>query len=252
MTIEDHDEGGNAPVFPDGDGPASVALLEHPWSMSRHRSFIALCRGGAEHAYELRDFSPPSLFEALMGRVQSASIQRVDDYVHGIRVLSFDVPESVSPARVAAKLAELLGGKPFGFYAVVRSQNGFHNAHELFSLLRRASGNPPVVVSKLVNPMAGGGADDLFPAASTHRAISAGLVEPDKAQHSGSVAHYGGIPPCPVCGKTQLRKRHGAFCQALLEPATAPEDAAGVGPTMEWLAETSNDDGPDSLTDELG
>ena len=248
MSAND-DEGGDAPAFPEGDGPASVVLLEHPWPMSRHRSFIALCRGGAEHAYELRDFSPPSLFEALLGRVRSASIKRVDDYVHAVPVLSFELPEGVSPARVAAKLAELLGGKPSGFYAVVRSKNGYHNAHELLSLLRRAAGNPPVAVRKLVNPMAGGGADDLFPAASTHRAVAAALVEPDKAQHSGSVVHYGGIPPCPVCGKVQVRKRHGALCESLLAPETVPEDAAGVGPTMDWLSAASMDEDEPDATD---
>ncbi len=230
------------PSFPEGEGPASVALLEHPWSMTRHRSLIALRRGGAENAYELWDFEPPSLFDAILGKVKAATVRLADDYANAVEVLSFTLPEGASPAAVAAKLADLLGGKPAGFYAVVRSQNGFHEAHEAFTLLHRAVGCPPLTVRKLSSGMAGG-TTDVFDAAKTHRAVAAGINERDRAQRFGARVHYGGVPPCPACGKELVRHRGRHICEELITPAEVAADGAGVGPTMAWIDQAGNEQG---------
>lgn len=140
------DDVSDTPVFPAGEGPARVALVEHPDPVCRMRAAIALQRGGRENAYELAGHTPSGLVQGLMTKPTiSAKSKLVRDAEASIPVMSFEVPKGVAPEVVAAKLAELMAGVVGQFYPVVLSQNGFHAASWAFEVLRKMCGAPVTI-----------------------------------------------------------------------------------------------------------
>jgi hypothetical protein len=142
------------PAFPLGQGPARVALIEHPDPYCRQRQGISLQRDGDERTYELGDHDPRSLVSGLVSSLggqkalPASRIRLMDDYRHLTTVQWFDVPESVSPDALALRLERYLRGEIPGFLGHVLQQNGYHAAHGAFDALWRAAGQPPIVVGR--------------------------------------------------------------------------------------------------------
>ncbi len=140
------DTASDDPTFPAGDGPARVALVEHPDPLCRMRAAIALQRGGLEHAYQLVGYQPSSLVASLIEKPAiSARCKLVSDSEANVPVMSFEVPQSVAPQVVAAKLSQLLRGEVGQFYPVVLGQNGYHAASWAFETLRKMCGVPVTI-----------------------------------------------------------------------------------------------------------
>jgi hypothetical protein len=152
----DEDHAGDTPCFPEGEGQARVALVEHPDPLCRARGFIALQRGEREHAYELCDFQEQSVVERALGwagiggaTTRRARVRRARDYHASIPSLTFDVPADIDPSLLAAALTPILLGEVPGAYGVAHSQVAFTTPHDAFQRLRSLAGDPPIKSRKL-------------------------------------------------------------------------------------------------------
>ncbi len=190
---------GAVPTFPAGEGPPRVALVEHPDPLCRMRAMVALQRGDQENAYELREARAPSLVDAVLGWTASeAVVCRADDYAVSNTVMYFDLPDDIAPGAITQKLGQLLRGEVDGFYGVTTGQNAYHNAHWAFEALRKAAGNPPIVITR--HRRTGGG--DLLKSAQQTCAVEAALeTVDDQPTLIASLTGGGkGLPPSKQTG----------------------------------------------------
>lgn len=143
---------GDVPVFPEGEGTASVARYEHPDPLCRNRGILGLERGEQRRLYELSAWKEPGLVTGLLASLQGGSAgsgavirEVLDDGF--LQLERFDLPDGVSPGTVAGKLARILLGQTPGLRGHAAAQNAFHSVAWAFQELRRTAGDPPVVTS---------------------------------------------------------------------------------------------------------
>jgi hypothetical protein len=202
---------GDMPAFPPGKAQAKVAIVEHPAPQSRNRVFIALMRGDAVNAYELKGYTKQSVVGAALDHA-GVEKQKSTLYIHHVAdagnfmvVMSFNVPADIDLVFVAVCLKIMLADNS-SIYGVVHETAVFHTTWHVFERLRERCGDPqPAVTVFRTENFYGERPGDLIGASQGSRPIEHEAAPgPKTTQVSGPKVKTGNKPAPEVITRVML------------------------------------------------